>query len=328
MRGLSQVLIGLFISGFVSGCLPGLPEVPKAHVTIQLVDENGNPVPQARVDVVGFHVFKEGRTDKQGLFVATVRNASGVVELQVRKEGFYSLYSQCYHFTAHTNGQWLPWNPIIRLRLNRVAKPVPMVVKEVDEYLPVLNEPAGYDLLIGDWVQPHGRGLTNDFIFVASRRLVDEWTHSGTLSLGFSGPADGLIRVVLPARDEYELRLPARAPEAGFTNSWLFVQQSARNPSNGLRDDYASFSEDDNYYFRVRSRTNESGEVRFALYGKIYWGIRFWVGTTNSNRRTGRTNSMPWVHFLYYLNPDGTRNTEFDTRSNLCPNPGTAGGRP
>jgi hypothetical protein len=26
--------------------------------------------------------------------------------------------------------------------------------------------------------------------------------------------------------------------------------------------------------------------------------------------------------------PDGLRHTEFDTRSNLCPNPGTGGGQP
>jgi hypothetical protein len=41
----------------------------------------------------------------------------------------------------------------------------------------------------------------------------------------------------------------------------------------------------------------------------------------------GRGNELPTRQLMQYLNPDGTRNTEFDTRSNLCPNPGTAGGK-
>jgi hypothetical protein len=64
------------------------------------------------------------------------------------------------------------------------------------------------------------------------------------------------------------------------------------------------------------------------MYGKIYWGIRYAVGDTNINIGAGKTNPMPWLHFLYYLNPDGTRNTEWDVRSNLCANPGDVGGRP
>jgi len=35
-----------------------------------------------------------------------------------------------------------------------------------------------------------------------------------------------------------------------------------------------------------------------------------------------------WYCSILAFHPDGTRNTEFDTRSNLCPNPGTAGGKP
>jgi hypothetical protein len=55
------------------------------------------------------------------------------------------------------------------------------------------------------------------------------------------------------------------------------------------------------------------------MYGKIYYGVQFGVWENRPDFS---------LKLLYYLNPDGTRNTEFDMRSNLCPNPGDAGGKP
>jgi hypothetical protein len=52
--------------------------------------------------------------------------------------------------------------------------------------------------------------------------------------------------------------------------------------------------------------TNAQGEVVSAFYGKIY-------------RDIGR------YHFTYCLNPDGTRNVEFDPRRNLFPRLGGRG---
>jgi hypothetical protein len=322
MKRLGCLLLMALCLGLCSGC------GSKVQVTVKVVDDNNQPVPDARVTVMGLNTQREGRTDKDGLFPAKLRNVTGQLDLVVKREGFYTIGWYSYYFVGQTNRQWQPWNPLVELQLHRLGKPTPMVVKQVEEYLPALNEPVGYDLLSGDWVRPYGKGLTNDFIFKAERRLVDDWTYSGALGLSFSHPTDGLIRVSLPSRDQYGLRLAAQAPLSAYSNVWAFTTRSSRNPSNGLRDDYASFGEDDNFYFRVRTQTNRSGEVIAGMYGKVYWGIRYAVGDTNVNVRAGKTNPMPWLHFLYYLNPDGTRNTEFDTRSNLCANPGDAGGRP
>jgi len=109
------------------------------------------------------------------------------------------------------------------------------------------------------------------------------------------------------------------APEGGYSNQWEW-QACDGEPSevdgwNVLKNG----DEDASFYFRIRSKTNQQGQVVSALYGKVYGGVRFGSATYS--------DKMP-LHFLYYLNPDGTRNTEFDTRSNLCANPGLGGGQP
>ena len=323
MKKLGRLLTLVSVLGLCcAGC------VPKAKVTVRIVGDDNAPVADATVYVNGFNTKREGKTDRGGLFTAKLRNPTGQLDLMVKKDGFYTIWWYSYFYKTHTNGQWVPWNPTVELQLHKKGKPVPMVVKKVEDYLPVLDTPVGYDLLVGDWVTPYGKGVANDFVFKADRQLANDWTYSGTLSLKFSHPADGLILHRLWYRDDYALRLAAQAPLAGYSNQWAFVVRSYPNPTNGLRYDYRSFSEDDNYYFRVRSETNAVGEVASAMYGKIYWGIHYAVGDTNINRVAGNTNPMPWVRFLYFLNPDGTRNTEFDTRSNLCAKPGDYGGQP
>jgi len=52
------------------------------------------------------------------------------------------------------------------------------------------------------------------------------------------------------------------------------------------------------------------GKVHKALYGKIHGEIRFDV----INSKTAI------IIFTYYLNPDGTRNLEFDQKRNLFQN--------
>ena len=320
---------GLFalmcIAGALAGCGPRLPEFPLARLTVAVVDDDGNPVPGARVGVVGTELPARGMTDAAGRFVATLHNPDSQVELQADKKGYYGVNRQFYLFTGATNGQWFPWNPLLELRVHKIGAPVPMFVKEVQSDLPVLNQPIGFDLAIGDWVQPHGRGLTNDFIFEGSRRLVDDMEYSGTLTLTFPSPSDGLILMSLPGRDDFELRLAAMAPSEGYINHRTFELGSRKSPETGYRDEHRSFSEADNYYFRVRSRTNGQGTVTSAWYGKIYRGIHYVVGNLSTN---ANTHVNAGVRFQYFLNPDGTRNTEFDTRSNLCADPGAAGGRP
>jgi len=113
--------------------------------------------------------------------------------------------------------------------------------------------------------------------------------------------------------------LAAMAPEVGYAGTWEWRlrPEMDQDPTNVQAD--LNYDQDANYYFRVRSERGEDGKLANAMYGKIYYGVQFgvWEDQTNFN-----------LKLLYYLNPDGTRNTEFDARSNLCAKPGDYGGQP
>jgi hypothetical protein len=295
--------------------------VPKAKVTVRIVDDNNQPIQDATVAVNGFKKKREGETDKDGCFIATLHGVTGQLDLNVKKQGFYTIWWYSYFFKTHTNNQWVPWNPTIELQLHKIGKPVPMVVKSVKGLsIPVKGQPVGYDLMVGDWVAPYGGGQTNDFIFFAESNIADKNDFDSHLLLTFSNPGDGLILHRLFWRDDYEMRLAAFAPADGYSNRWDFVLNAKFNPATEHREVVSTATQDDNYYFRVRTKQDEKGNVVSALYGKIYDGVSFDPGFWHEG--------LPGISFTYYLNPDGTRNTEFDTRSNLCSNPGTAGGKP
>jgi hypothetical protein len=64
--------------------------------------------------------------------------------------------------------------------------------------------------------------------------------------------------------------------------------------------------EEVHFYLRVRTTTTPDGTVTGGLYGKIYDGIGFYTESDQYG-----LGCAPGVHFTYFLNPDGTRNTEF-----------------
>jgi hypothetical protein len=77
----------------------------------------------------------------------------------------------------------------------------------------------------------------------------------------------------------------------------MAVKTMSRHPGQGTKED---FDENRNYFFRVRTMLDDKGNVKSALYGKIYGDF---------------------MQFSYYLNPTpNSRNVEFDPKQNLMKN--------
>jgi hypothetical protein len=82
------------------------------------------------------------------------------------------------------------------------------------------------------------------------------------------------------------------APVEGYTSA-ISLYRNVRGTKAESNDDKHFL-----YYFRIRTQTNEMGQVTNALYGKIY----------------GQINGS----FSYFLNPTpNDRNVEFDPKKNL-----------
>jgi hypothetical protein len=60
-----------------------------------------------------------------------------------------------------------------------------------------------------------------------------------------------------------------------------------------------------NYIFRVRSEVDENGKLKQAMYGKIRGDLWYTPGSGGK------------IKMHYYLNPDYTRNLEFDPERTL-----------
>jgi len=298
----------------------------EAQITVQVTNESGSPVTNATVHAGFATAIKpgwgwgpgnpnrvKGTTDTNGVCKLQGEGNGGSVGIAVFKEGYYGSSGYLVVFTNLTGTiarKWEPWNPTVNVILKPVGNPIPMYVKNFgDRSVPVSDEPVGFDLMAGDWVAPCGKGRASDFTVryrVHSEGTIETRygpvrTADRTLTVVFPNDGDGVKAVQVPLQGGSVLRLPPTAPENGYVTN---VVKRVVKDQSGLRSD---IREDQNYFFRVRTKKDDKGNVVSALYGKIYGDFQF--------DEHGR------VTFTYYLNPTpNDRNVEFDPKQNLFKN--------
>jgi hypothetical protein len=177
--------------------------------------------------------------------------------------------------------------------LKKIGKPIPMYAKYVENGPPVFNEPVGYDLMIGDWVAPHGKGQTADIIFTGHLDKKSKNDYDYKLIVSFPKSGDGIQEFTVPdIEKDSALRSPHEAPADGYQSQ--VIRTMSRHPGQAATED---LDLNRNYFFRVRTVLDSNGNVKSALYGKIYGDF---------------------MQFKYYLNPTpNSRNVEFDPKHNL-----------
>jgi hypothetical protein len=257
----------------------------------------------------------EGSTDSKGTITLTIPCLSGEVTYGTHLPlvGYYWSKGDRICFTDTEAGKWKPWNPTVELLLKKIVNPIPMYAKKVGVHkkdggqtaLKTL-EAAGYDLEKGDWVLPFGKGETSDFIFrletEPKRTAQNKFKHDVELfdakfTLSFSNVGDGIQAVT---GSPSALRLSRVAPDRGYEPS-LLRRNYRTKPDEPI---HSEIKENRNYFFRIRTRMDEQGNIISALYGKIHGDIEWGHGG--------------WVRFVYYLNPTSNdRNMEFDPTKNL-----------
>ncbi len=298
----------------------------EAKITVHVADESGLAVSNAQVNVgfsmaikpgegwgTGEENVINGRTDTNGIYTVSGKMTAGFLGLSVSKDGFYGSIGQRisttnFNFITH---RWEPWNPTIEVALKKKGVQVPMYARRVNEIkIPVEREPVGFDLEAGDWIAPYGKGTTADFVFkfeskpepkVPPREIPP---FDVTLTLSFSNDGDGIQSVFAPPRSSSELRLPRQAPLDGYEPVLVKHQHTERG-----QVPHIDFREDQNYFFRVRTKKDAQGHIVSALYGKI---------AGDFNQEDGGFVVRGWLSFAYYLNPTpNDPNMEFDPKKNL-----------
>jgi hypothetical protein len=278
-------------------------------ITARVVDHEGRPVEGASVYLTlpryrpsDKNQETTGQTDKQGLVTL-----SGVAQqdyiLSARKAGFYQTQGPRRSINSELGlNQYGKGVQNVDLELRPVRNPIVGVSRDIDRQpLPNTDGPVGFDLEVGDWVSPHGKGRISDFIFELEGRFTARRDYDQTFVLRFNGPHDGIVVFKHPVSIGSALKWPYEAPIVGYESSRTWSLRWS--PTEGGRGTTTDLSGETNYIFRVRSEVDDKGNVVRAMYGVVS-GDFIPVG---GNAEIGRS-----VSFTYALNPDWTRNLEFD----------------
>lgn len=271
----------------------------KAKITFQVLDDEQNPVPGARVQA-GFYYDPE----KQGIIIAeTGTNGLCTVEGMTHMDMWYSIEKDGYYETTGrylfgqveppvVNNRWQPWDPTFREILKKIRSPIALYVKSVNLGVPEFNKSLGFDLKEGDWLAPYGKGVVSDLIFYAELNQRSSLDFAYKLTLTFPNEKDGIQPFTAPYSSGSRLSSSHLAPDNAYLQKW--EQFRVRQPGSGETN---NITLERKFYFRVRTVLDNDGNIVSALYGKIYGDF---------------------LKFTYYLNPaPNDRNVEFDPDKNL-----------
>ena len=315
------------VLGLILSMIAGLNVVSatKYAVSFTVVDDVGTPVEGAKVGVTGEMMrwtqptdqfpSEWGVSDAQGRVLLQGKSDVRRVAYAVERSGHYWMQGADYFFDKRTLFRWQPWNPTIPVVLKRIRNPVPMYAKNLRSDIPSLGDWVGYDLAVGDWVEPWGKGQLSDVEFHSTASVVDRSTYEGTVDVRFPGKGNGLCLIRITEQPgESGPRLPYLAPEGSYQSHWEWFSERRRDSSapNGLVFRQAS-DKSENFFIRIRSQYDEEDKLVSAWYGKIHGPISIDPRGRDYVAKSGKV----YVGFSYYVNPDGTRNVEFDPKQNL-----------
>ncbi len=298
----------------------------EAELRFIVVDENRKPVTNAVVR--GGAWWPESETGKDGVMTGrsfrTLTDTNGCADVHVivysdvncavEKDGYYtSRYTYDFYLSEEHRmnldaGRWLPCPSVKTVTLKRIRNPVPMNAKRVNAPIPALDTPVGYDLEKGDWVSPHGKGVISDLVVTASGRYLDNVNRDIHMSLQFPSPGSGIITDEVPIHNEQPMGSTLvsdhEAPAEGYRSSYEYIQRMRPKLSDriNMTPRFGQIA-----YFRVRTELDDKGQIIKAWYGKMYGDL---YCAFDFDKRIA-------LFFTYYLNPDGTRNVEFDQTRNL-----------
>jgi hypothetical protein len=303
-RRLASVLIGS-----LALTTAAISILPIARITIKIIDTNGTAVVDANVSATfqnpelnptnwgtgRDNKIETGKTDPAGE-VTFEGHSDGELGGGVRKRGYYRGWWEPYKFSGRIEDRWQPWGVTLEVILKDVKGPTPMYARRVNRGLPTQNERTAFDMGVGDYVGPYGKGKLADIIFQLEVLHSAKNPDGRKLAVNFTNPRDGVLPFspTEEARGS-ELRSPYSAPDEGYLPNWAVTRGEPTTPSSANYD-----PQKHGYFFRIRTQIDANGKIVSANYGKIYGDF---------------------MNFTYYLNPTpNDRNIEFDPKRNLFTN--------
>lgn len=303
----SKLMFGLFCITTLSLAAETKKE---ATVYLEVVDEKGNPVPNADMQVAfeGYQWEENSvvamKTDKQGTLIAKgwpKAEYMATVEVTSKAAGYYQSQITAGSGTEHEFH--------LKLHIRKKENPIAMYAKNLELELPEQRKDIGFDFQKGDWVKPYGKGEVVDCIFYGTKAYEDTHSFKTSVIMSFVGEKSGLLVdpiVGAEVTKQSRFKTSRMAPLKGYQQTKEFV----RVLGNGSRE---GSTKETNYIFRSRVVLDQEGKIESCHYGKM-------IDAVEVARRSGFPDGNPIVAFTYYFNPTpNDRNLEFEPMLNLVP---------
>jgi hypothetical protein len=232
---------------------------------------------------------------------------NGEFSFTLEKHGYYKTREDKYLFhlpdVSVSGGRWQPYGMTNMVVLKRQVNPVAMCVKRNSrqDIFPGRNQLYGYDMQVGDWVKPWGKGKQADFHLSYEREDKGAYLDIKTvLTLVFTNAFDGVYEAKADGTGSAMNVVYNADTNAVYKKQLIFVYDRT---TNKIMTD-TCLSKGDYLVLRTRSECDEDGNLKKAHYAKI-----------RDQFDVGRKDDL-WM--VYYFNPnENDPNLEADTTKNL-----------
>jgi len=260
----ARVILSLALCG-----VAGAAEWRTEKIGVRVVDDAGQPVGGAAIGMgvtgSGPKGIARGFTDTNGLFAARFTMV-GSLYLRAEKPGYYRTSGELWDGPSST--ERAPPTNEYTVVLKRIVNPVPMVHRKVLATVPAVECPFGFDLEKGDWTAPHGAGRCSDFVVKAEKRFVSPDDMEIGIAVVFTNRGDGIQAFQSTSLIPYVAKSDLAPPQSAPTDGYLSELKSriSRVPGQPMVTSYGAGR---GFIVRIRSMTNELGEVVSACHGWI-----------------------------------------------------------
>lgn len=257
----------------------------RVSLTYKVMDEDGNPIEGVRVETIvetekslskwnGSSQYDRyvQRTDSNGMASSTIKSQNGDFEVCLRAEGYYDEVNSTNRFAASYNMKLNRFvfeekEKTLCCTLRKIKNPVVMrITHSLKWRIPLKEGSYPFDLEVGDWVTPRGKGRTADLEILYTQAAVTESNKMcrGVLRFPNGGAYVKTKSLSRSFQSDYEADT-----NAVFVSEFPFEYNFDK--TGGPRHIRGNILGDSEYLvFRIREQRDGESKIISANYGKLY----------------------------------------------------------
>ena len=254
----------------------------QAKLILRVVDQDGNPVPDARVRCGFWRNYSGGgplgfdlTTERNGICTAKGK-CTRQVAWTVMKNGYYNSsgewkLSETEAKPKVSGGKWQPYGSTRTIVLKKIKNPDKLRIfpdgKRMCRWkIPALDRWIGFDLEVFDWVEPAGIGRHDDVLIRFKSEIKNKY-FDFRFDMDISFTNNLYAGVYERKKDkfsmfEWEYHANTNNVFKDSLSFWCEKRPGKRGETKGL-------AEDSYLVFRTRTKVDEDGRLKEAHYGVI-----------------------------------------------------------